>query len=433
MTSKLSMSSRTKLILSFALFAPTALIILTGPSPSTSREWLDGHGQGLRAQLGPQALAFSLIADGLALLTCLAACILILRLASRLRDRVPFGLTSYILGLFLLCFVLQRVVGYGYGRFGPELQMVSATASIVAAMGAAFLFPYVRSMIAAVDLGQQGARQVCGGCREQPGRLLHPGERARPQGGAKEIVDFRFIYVNANGERRLRKPRAELIGSSLKELLPYTVRTGLMERYKQVVQTGTPLTEEHLVERDDVPPYWIATQVVKLGDGIAVTNRDVTEERSRREQIADLNEFTQSMIENAPFSIIATDPAGTVTAMNPAAESLTFYRKHELIGQHSMVMLHDPAEMSARAVQLSKDLGQPVQAGFSSLIARPKQGQTDEHEWTYVRKDGSRIWVNLAMTALKTENQKIAGYLGYRLRHHRAKEADRVCEPPGPP
>jgi len=47
------------------------------------------------------------------------------------------------------------------------------------------------------------------------------------------------------------------------------------------------------------------------------------------------------MIENAPFSIIATDPAGTVTAMNPAAESLTFYRKHELIGQHSVVMLHD--------------------------------------------------------------------------------------------
>jgi diguanylate cyclase (GGDEF)-like protein/PAS domain S-box-containing protein len=98
--------------------------------------------------------------------------------------------------------------------------------------------------------------------------------------------------------------------------------------------------------------------------------------------------------------------------MNPAAESLTFYRKHELIGQHSMVMLHEPAEMSARAVQLSKDLHHPVQAGFNSLIARPRQGQTDEHEWTYVRKDGSRIWVNLAMTALKSEGEKIAGYLG---------------------
>ena len=123
------------------------------------------------------------------------------------------------------------------------------------------------------------------------------------QDGAKEIVYFRFAYVNANGERRLRKSRAELVGTSLRELLPYAVRTGLMERYKQVVLTGTPLTEEHLVERDDVPPYWIATQVVKLGDGIAVTNRDITEERARREQIADLNEFTQSMIENAPSAL----------------------------------------------------------------------------------------------------------------------------------
>ena len=153
-------------------------------------------------------------------------------------------------------------------------------------------------------------------------------------------------------------------------------------------------------------------QAVKLGDGLVVTNRDVTEERARQHQIADLNDFTQSMIENAPFSIIATDPAGTVTAMNPAAESLTYYRKHELIGHHSMVILHDPAEMSARAVQLSKDLNRSISAGFNSLIAKPKEGQTDEQEWTYVRKDGSRIWVNLAMTALKTAGEKITGYLG---------------------
>ena len=101
-----------------------------------------------------------------------------------------------------------------------------------------------------------------------------------------------------------------------------------------------------------------------------------------------------------------------MTAMNPAAEALTHYRKHELVGQHSMVMLHDTSEISARAVQLSKDLQEPVQAGFGSLIAKPRHGQIDEHEWTYVRKDGSRIWVNLAMTALKSKSDKIAGYLG---------------------
>jgi diguanylate cyclase (GGDEF)-like protein/PAS domain S-box-containing protein len=226
------------------------------------------------------------------------------------------------------------------------------------------------------------------------------------------MTDFRFSYVNANGEQRLGQPRDDLIGKHLCDVLPYLRSTDIPERFKLVVTTGIPFTLEHKVVREGVNPYWIVMQVVKLGDGVAVTNRDVTEERVRQHQIADLNEFTQSMIENAPFSIIATDPAGTVTAMNPAAEGLTLYRKHELVGQHSVVLLHDAAEMSARAVQLSKDLNEPVQAGFGSLIARPRHGQTDEHEWTYVRKDGSRIWVNLAMTALKTQTDRIAGYLG---------------------
>jgi diguanylate cyclase (GGDEF)-like protein/PAS domain S-box-containing protein len=412
------MPSRTKLALSFALFAPTALIILSGPSPTAVFEYLRRSGQGSWTHLGRRAFAFSLIADGLAFLTCLAACFLLFRLARHLRDRVPFGLTTYILGLFIVCFGLQRLAVYWLawwdptGQFGPELQMVRAAAAVVVAMGAAVLFPYVRSMMEAVISAEEDREKFLAAA-ESSLDGFYILESVRDD--AKNIVDFRFTYANANGEQRLDQPRAELFGRKASEVLPYLVTSDLLERIKQVVLTGIPFTDEHQVVRAGVDPYWIVMQVVKLGDGVAVTNRDVTEERARQHQIADLNEFTQSMIENAPFSIIATDPSGTVTAMNPAAESLTFYRKHELIGQHSMVMLHDPTEMSARAVQLSKDLGESVQAGFGSLIAKPKQGETDEHEWTYVRKDGSRIWVNLAMTALKTQSEngeKIVGYLG---------------------
>jgi diguanylate cyclase (GGDEF)-like protein/PAS domain S-box-containing protein len=415
LVTNLSISSRTKLTLSFALFAPAALIILTGPSPVAVLEYFREKQHGSWIQLGHRALAFSLIADTLALLTCLAACLLIFRLAKHLRDRVPFILTTYILGVFITCFAFQRLVVYAIiywdpsGRLGPQLQMVRAAAAVVVAMGAAFLFPYVRSMInAVISAGRDRERFVA--AAESSLDSFYIFESLRDESG--HIVDFRFTYANANGEERLDQTRAQLIGRKLSEVLPYLLSTDVFERCQQVVQTGIPFTDEHQVMREGVEPYWIVMQVVKLGDGIAVTNRDVTEERARQHQIADLNEFTQSMIENAPFSIIATDPAGTVTAMNPAAESLTFYRKHELIGQHSMVILHDAAEMSARSVQLSKDLNEPVLAGFSSLIARPKHGQTDEHEWTYVRKDGSRIWVNLAMTALKTQGEKIAGYLG---------------------
>jgi diguanylate cyclase (GGDEF)-like protein len=409
------MPSRTKLILSLALFAPTALIILSGPSPLAVIEYLKRGGTGSWTHLGHRALALSLIADGLAFLTCLAACVLIFRLAMHLRDRVPLGVTTYILGLFLVCFGLERLAVYGLawwdpkGQFGPQLQMIRAAAAVVVAMGAAILYPYVRSIMGAVISADED-REKFVAAAESSLDSFYILESVRDD--ARNIVDFRFTYANANGEQRMDMPREEIVGQNLSQLLPYVVSSNLLERFKEVVLTGIPFLNEHQVTREGMEPYWIVMQVVKLGDGMAVTNRDVTEERAHQHQIADLNEFTQSMIENAPFSIIATDPAGTVTAMNPAAESLTFFRKHELIGQHSMVMLHDAAEMSARAVQLSKDLGEPVQAGFGSLIARPRQGQTDEHEWTYVRKDGSRIWVNLAMTALKTQGEKIAGYLG---------------------
>jgi len=407
------------MIVSFVWFAPLALIILTGPSPAAALRLLGGAADPSWTHLNHRALVYSLIADGVAWATCLVTCVLVLRLAHRLRDRVPFGLTTYILLLFLICFGLQRLAGYvplwgPLGWLGPQLPLIRAAASVVVAMGAAVLYPYVRAMIRAVTSANKEHEQFVVAA-ESSLDAFYIFESVRDpaiKDTAKNIVDFRFTYVNANGEQRLRRPRIEILGRNLSEVLPYAVTSGIMERYKQVVATGQPFTDEHLVEREGIDPYWIAMQVVKLGDGVVVTNRDVTEERARQHELANLNELTQSMIENAPFSIIATDPAGTVTAMNPAAETLTMYRKSELIGQHSMVILHDPLEVSMRAVQLSKDLNHPVAAGFNSLIAKPRQGQTDEQEWTYIRKDGSRIWVNLAMTALKTQSEKIAGYLG---------------------
>ena len=111
-TSRLSMSSRTRLILSFALFATTALLILTGPGPAAVLRYFAGKGPRLGTQMGHRELVFSLISDGLAWFTCLTICILIGRLAYRLRDRAPFSLTTYILGVFLVCFGLLRAMGY---------------------------------------------------------------------------------------------------------------------------------------------------------------------------------------------------------------------------------------------------------------------------------------------------------------------------------
>src|SRR5450755_2703765 len=106
------MSSRKRLILSYVLFATTALLILTGPGPASVLRYFAGKGTAPRTPIGHRELLFSILSDGLAWITCLGICLLIGRLAYRLRYRVPFSLTTYILGVFLLCFGLLRAVGY---------------------------------------------------------------------------------------------------------------------------------------------------------------------------------------------------------------------------------------------------------------------------------------------------------------------------------
>ena len=302
------------MIVSFAVFAPLALLILTGPDPSAVLRLSDGVAGGA----GHAALVYSLVADGLAWITCLVACFMIVRFAHLLRDRVPFGLTTYLLGLFLVCFALERLAGYLplWGRLrglGGEIPLVRAAASVVVAMGLAVLFPYVRSMVRAVIAANKEHEQFIVAA-ESSLDAFYLFDSVRDT--ADDVVDFRFSYVNANGEKRLRKPRTQLLGTLLSDQLPFALKSELIERYREVVTSGTPLTEERLIELEGVEPYWIAMQVVKLGDGVMVTNRNVTEERARQHEIENLNEFTQSMIENAPFSIIATDPAGTVTAID---------------------------------------------------------------------------------------------------------------------
>jgi diguanylate cyclase (GGDEF)-like protein len=94
-----------------------------------------------------------------------------------------------------------------------------------------------------------------------------------------QIVDFRFNYVNPNAERRLGRSREELKGKILTEVRPFMIRSGLIEKYREVVRTGVPYTCEVFLDDEMIRSTWLNVQVVKLGNGIAITSRDVTERK----------------------------------------------------------------------------------------------------------------------------------------------------------
>lgn len=99
------------------------------------------------------------------------------------------------------------------------------------------------------------------------------------------IVDFTFGYVNPNAERRLGVPRESLYGKILTEVRPFMVKSGLIHEYCEVVRTGVPYFCEIFIDDEMIEGTWLNVQVVRIGDSIAVTSRDVTEHRRRSDRV----------------------------------------------------------------------------------------------------------------------------------------------------
>jgi diguanylate cyclase (GGDEF)-like protein len=228
---------------------------------------------------------------------------------------------------------------------------------------------------------------------------------------AGEIVDFRLLYVNANAERLVGRPRSELLGQMLCSVSPARPTSPMFGRFCQVVDSGVPLNEEFRVSLPSIKASWLRSQVIKLGDGLALTFSDISESKATQERYAHLAEFTDSVFQNAPFSIVATDTNGLITAMNVAAEKLTGYSREELVGKAPLTVLHDERELLAKALSIDP-AATLEQFGFHVLTAGVAVGEMEEQEWTLIRRDGVRTPINLAMRAVTTDTGEVSGYVG---------------------
>ena len=110
-------------------------------------------------------------------------------------------------------------------------------------------------------------------------------------------------------------------------------------------------------------------------------------------------------------SIMATDPSGLVTVFNPGAERMLGYSAQEMVGVSTPLLIHDPREVSAHAARLSAEFGTRIE-GFDTFVERARRGGHDVGEWTYIRKDGTRLTVLLAVTAVFDPEGRINGFLG---------------------
>ncbi len=121
--------------------------------------------------------------------------------------------------------------------------------------------------------------------------------------------------------------------------------------------------------------------------------------------------FDKAFTISSPFAIIAVDLDGIVSEMNPAAERMLWYDKEEVVGRKSLFLFHDPQELAQRAAELSLEYASHISPGMEVFKIIAGHGLTEDTEWTYVRKDGSRLDVQLIVSPLTDEAGNMFGIL----------------------
>jgi PAS domain S-box-containing protein len=119
----------------------------------------------------------------------------------------------------------------------------------------------------------------------------------------------------------------------------------------------------------------------------------------------------QAILNSSNFSVIATDEKGIVQLFNAGAEIMLGYAAAEVVDRLTPADISDPEELGAQAAALSREHAEPITPGFEALVFKAARGIEDIYELTFIRKDGSRFPAIVSVTALRTDQVPIIGYL----------------------
>ena len=113
-------------------------------------------------------------------------------------------------------------------------------------------------------------------------------------------------------------------------------------------------------------------------------------------QLGDIGALYRLLVERVTdYAIFVLDAGGHIRSWNPGAQRLKGYAEDEIVGKHFSIFY--PQEDVER--------GKPA----CELEVASATGRVEDEGWR-IRKDGSRFWANVVITALRDEGNALIGF-----------------------
>lgn len=229
-----------------------------------------------------------------------------------------------------------------------------------------------------------------------------------------ELVDLAFdaMFTRSFGDRTITSwnegaerlygwTRNEALGKRAAQLLCSKYPIPLEQIERELVETGR--WDGQMVQcRKDGSPVVVAcrwgleTDAAGKPHAILEINSDLTKQRETAARLLQSEErFSLLVSAVVDYAIFMLDPEGIVLTWNEGAQRIKGYTAEEIIGRH--FSLFYPAE---DRVARKPEHGLEIAA---------RDGRYDAEGWR-VRKDGSRFWASVVITALRDEAGRLRGF-----------------------
>jgi PAS domain S-box-containing protein len=212
------------------------------------------------------------------------------------------------------------------------------------------------------------------------------------------VLDPTGIIASWNpGAQRLKlyEPE-EIIGKHFSVFYPEVdIRNGKPEMELRVAGETGRFEDEGWRLRKDGSRFWANVVITAIRDkhgtliGFGKITRDLTDRRIAEQRYRLLVEGVTD------YAIYSLDPHGNVTSWNSGAERIKGYTADQIIGQH-FSKFYTPEDAAA---------GMP-----SKVLNIAERESHFEGEGWRVRKDGSRFWSSVVVTALRDEEGRLTGF-----------------------